>query len=596
MTLSKSPLTAPRLPIYVVCAVFLMIATSPVFAWEFSMKGEFEYRYRYISRTGNGDLFGDVLSAQGAGNQGSTIGLAGPAGGAVIVEGFSVRGSDAAYAEQRLDLYPEIRLNKAVRWRGVYSVQGSLNGNQFSTQVQGIPSNFGVPSWADPQHYAGWAFADSRPIAGETAFAIGAWRDSWVTAQTPWGIIAVGRRPSQWGLGWSTLAQKDIHSRSVAVIAPYGPITIVLSHYLHDSGEDADPWGVRNVAPSAVDQNEVRNWNAAYAVRYSSGNFETGTLSRIVAYNDVHGAAYPAGISVFSDATQSVAAAFINGTHINGSGFPVVGDLWFLLQVTYAKLRLGNAFLNVEYDIEYADSARKGGRPVSGLTQAWMAEAGFTLGPTKVTAAHFFRSGHDRRGGLLAPSSPVGGIVGTQVFDKWNSFLVFAGGDEAIKPYQFLMGLYGAGNNSYDAVGYCTFNDFVAYGGRIDHAVAANLNLWSSFLYALRQSGTGTYIGQFGGGGPRAATVEPAPNVPDDYLGWEVNAGLDWKLLEGLTFNGLFGIWQPGDWFRWAYVDQGSPATVTISDPINGAVAYNVNPNRDIDPIFALQAGLLIDF
>ncbi len=38
----------------------LLIAavTAPALAWEFSMKGEWEYRLRYIGRTGDADLLG----------------------------------------------------------------------------------------------------------------------------------------------------------------------------------------------------------------------------------------------------------------------------------------------------------------------------------------------------------------------------------------------------------------------------------------------------------------------------------------------------------------------------------------------------------
>jgi hypothetical protein len=37
--------------------------TAPVFAWELSMKGETEWRYRYWTRTGNEDIFGTMGGA-----------------------------------------------------------------------------------------------------------------------------------------------------------------------------------------------------------------------------------------------------------------------------------------------------------------------------------------------------------------------------------------------------------------------------------------------------------------------------------------------------------------------------------------------------
>jgi len=43
----------------VVLGVLLIAAiTAPALAWEFSMTGEGEFRYRYFSRLGSGDLFG----------------------------------------------------------------------------------------------------------------------------------------------------------------------------------------------------------------------------------------------------------------------------------------------------------------------------------------------------------------------------------------------------------------------------------------------------------------------------------------------------------------------------------------------------------
>jgi hypothetical protein len=580
-----------------VVLVGLLVAafSAPALAWEFSMKGEFEYQFRYISRTGANDLFGNADVAQGPLGAGipTTIGLAGPNGGAVLVEGHSTKGADAAYTLQRMYLYPQIRLNKALRWRGVYSLSGNLNG--YITQP------FGRPSFADGAHYAGWYFADSRAIAGENqAMTLGVWHDSWVTAQIPWGIIAFGRRPSQWGTGWSTLAREDIHSRSVAVVAPYGPFAFIWSQYLHDSGEDTDPnasvgpSGNRNfTAPSATDQNQNRYWNNAFAVRYNAGNISTGTLSRIAAYSNVHGAPYAAGTSVTNEQTQSFAAAFINGLHNNVGPWPVVGDVWFLMQVSYFQYNNGRFFFNAEYDFQYADGTRNGGRPVSGRTQAWMLEFGTVIGPTKLSLAHFLRTGHDRRGGQLAVAAPLGTVGAAQAYDTWAFFLVFGGGDQCVEPYQWLMGYYGAGNNGYDVTGYPIFSDFVGYAARLDYAVAANLNLFGSFMWAERQSKTATQVAAFGGGGPRATTagLQNVPNVPDTYLGWEMDLGVDWKLLEGMTFSALFAYWQPGDWFKYAYVDQSSLVTTTV-----GGIAANYNPARSIDPLIAFKGSMIVEF
>jgi hypothetical protein len=109
-----------------------------------------------------------------------------------------------------------------------------------------------------------------------------------------------------------------------------------------------------------------------------------------------------------------------------------------------------------------------------------------------------------------------------------------------------------------------------------------------------RASNTGTRIGQFNGGGFRPASPAglPVPNVPDDYLGWEANVGVNWKLLEGLTFNSQFAYWQPGDWFKWAYVDQ----SAVTPRAVGGVTTAFINPNRAIDPLIGFQGSLVVDF
>jgi hypothetical protein len=84
--------------------------TAPALAWEFSMTGEMEARYRYISRTGGADLFG-VANAAAAGYNDGAIGLAGYYGGTnqVVAQGFAAKGADAAINDYRIWLYPEIK-------------------------------------------------------------------------------------------------------------------------------------------------------------------------------------------------------------------------------------------------------------------------------------------------------------------------------------------------------------------------------------------------------------------------------------------------------------------------------------------------------
>lgn len=632
-----------------------LVTSMPAVAWEFMMQGEFENRFRYFSRTGPGDLFGDSRSVQAVkaidANRNLNLGLAGPMGGAVIVEGYSAKGSDAAMAENRVDLFPEIRINPAIRFRGLYSLlQSNLNlwGNNNNTAV-----GTGIAGFAPaPQHYAGWFFLN-RGTDDLEGISTGVWRQAWVTCQTPWGIIGAGKRPGPFGTGFSTMHGKETNTDSLLLSVPYGPLTFGAGVYQHESGErqaggfasqspasfagsfpylmandaSTDPATVRG--PSPVDQNEVRTVNIGLFFTYKAGNVDLGTFWRCVKHDSIHGAFFPrtpygtVPNGNFDDATTAYNMGVGLGTsayHSIGNGTPVYGSQDFSLVVSYFKYNNGRFFTNLEYDIEYFTTRRNGGRPIYGTPTRWFAEVGLLAGPAKCTAAAFSSSGTDRRQGVYDLDRPTGTtnpyvagsatvpFVNRPTYDQFGYFLVFGGGIEAIKPYEFLLGQYGGGNNDYGFTGYWRARDLLAYAGRLDYAVAANLNLFGTFMYAERASNTATYIGQYRGGVANSATgkggnrVHPGlnaaglqraaiPNAPDNGLGWEANIGLDWKLLENLTVNLKYGYWKPGDWFKWAYTDFGSNNTATVA-----GVAYPVDPNRSIDAIHGFQGSLLVNF
>lgn len=623
--------------IWTILVAGLLIAalTAPALAWEFTMTGEAEFRYRYFARTGDADLFGTAASTAVFPAYGGVIGFAGPAAtyaaatGAtafgVVVQGFSAKGADAETNEARIWLYPEIRINEAIRLRGEYWVTGSnLRGfyDGVSPAAAGNVGVFPAANWTNSPGYNGWYQQTAwAPGGGSPAgMSVGVWEKAWITAQLPWGIFAVGRRPFPFGLGWSALHEKDLDTDTWLFAVPYGPFTFLAGNSWWESGDNytinttqtmagvlTTPAGAL-AAPSGVavaagtDKNRTRVWNGAVAVVYRNGPVEFGTIPRWVTYSNTHpgisGLTVLAGPGQRDDFTNTAFSGLMAATHLNSPTTVINGDVGFVLWVSYFKYNNGRFFFNSEYDFEYGDIRRNGGRPISIWTDAWELEAGTLCGPTKIAVAGFYHSGHDRRGGLLNVTRATGYNGVNNVYDVFNQFIAFSATEEAIKPYAWLIGIYGAGNNSYDPRGKCSYNDFLAYAARVDYAVAANLNVWGSYIYMNRASNTGTGIGTFGGGavaGIRTAAVAApggvTPNVPDTYLGWEANVGVDWKLLEGMTFKSQFGYWAPGDWFKWAYVDY----TNNNLTPVAGGT-FPVNPNRGIDPIIGFQGSVLVDF
>jgi hypothetical protein len=289
--------------VFTATLLVLGICCTSATAWEFSMRGEGELRYRYISRTGPNDLFGDADYAQRQPMQlptstflNTSVGLAGANNKFVQVEGYSSKGSDAGWAEQRFQLFSRIRVNKAIDIKGIMSLQGNLNGNyarQYSPEFEKF--NYAdIPwaaeaagylatssNWATNPHHSGWIMVDSRDIVAGVGMAAPIVNALWYTVQTPWGTLVYGRRPAGFGPGW-VVHRDDVYARSLSFIVPYGPLTIVFSQYLHDTGEDSDPNNELNVydlywkqtpnergwpftVPGSVDKNKCIDWNQSWA-------------------------------------------------------------------------------------------------------------------------------------------------------------------------------------------------------------------------------------------------------------------------------------------------------------------------------------------
>jgi hypothetical protein len=206
-------------------------------------------------------------------------------------------------------------------------------------------------------------------------------------------------------------------------------------------------------------------------------------------------------------------------------------------------------------------------------------------------------------------------LIDRQSFSPEVSFPVFY-------PYSFLLGYaYGSGINAYDLNLDGGINAAAVFAGRIDYSIASNLNLYGSFLWAER-TGNGygwgfidldprTHIDDPNGFQVQGNTVQvsnpnygqvvynqtvdvggasrrrtnaialDAPNIPDKDLGWEVTAGMDWKLLEGFTFGWRWAQWYPGGWFSYACIDK--------SEPNRGPDKWGIDPNRKIGPVFSFS-------
>jgi hypothetical protein len=102
----------------------------------------------------------------------------------------------------------------------------------------------------------------------------------------------------------------------------------------------------------------------------------------------------------------------------------------------------------------------------------------------------------------------------------------------------------------------------------------------------------------------RDNTRTGAPSIPDTNLGWEIDSGFDWKLLEGLVINATFAYWQPGNWYKFACVDKSVPNWATVTGGAVPALGggntnpalWGINPARSIDAIWGLELIVRADF
>lgn len=83
-----------------------------------------------------------------------------------------------------------------------------------------------------------------------------------------------------------------------------------------------------------------------------------------------------------------------------------------------------------------------------------------------------------------------------------------------------------------------------------------------------------------------------SPNIPDTELGYDLDLGVNWKLLEGWTAGVVIAYWQPGKWFSYACIDRSVPGW----DAGTAGNNFGARPNRTIDPVIGGEFNMLVGF
>jgi hypothetical protein len=591
---------------------FLSAGVSCSSAWDFTMNGTFNYIFEQYSQMGASGFFGPY-------NVDNSTGSSLIPGGSYRNKngwfGFQVNdlvsGSNAARHYQYLELWPEFRINNAVRFRGKYRL-----------------GNYGDPIASD-------YITNTRPGV-DVATSDGQWTMWWVVAQMPYGTVVVGKRPEAFGLGLQYNGENNNTTEGVAIVAPYGPLRISFAVRPFWPEPPNSQISARKVGdnPNLVlvpnfpyynlyDRSGIMSLALRYFMTYQSGPIDAGVFCAWQGWHAGTEARAAINTQAALTLTSPPAWSFLDGPEGRNRFNPY--DLDQYHGTMYLKYNNGRFFFNTEWAFWYEtdEVVKSVSEPASGPTSingkglkymigSWrrMFEFGALIGPGKVSFLYAYLPGPDRRGGYL--------------YDDQSYFQAPGQACYAVfRPYSYLLGyVYGSGVNAYDTGKNGYINAAEVLAARLDYAVAANLNVFGSFLWAQRSSNGYTWgylrpalnptvtpvvnatangIANFIKWTPYVSyqSNDGAPNIPDRDLGWEATTGFEWMLLERYRLRGLLAYWQPGKWFNHACIDRGVPAwNQETRTNINTTPYYpfGANPDRVINPIVGGELALTVDF
>ncbi len=607
----------------VLCLAILLLAI-PAAAWEFSMTGAFTWNYEYRSQLGSAGFFGaydvDVASTALLGLQ-SVNGWLGSHSNNLQNQGngaILVSGADGSWNTIFMDTNMEVRINPALRIRGRYHI-GEWAASGWSNATTGVTTSFpAFTTWGiGASTNSGFQQGEGALVQSQyqnfrfpgvrRSFSPGYWNTLWLTAQLPWGEIALGKRPSMWGTG---LAWDGVDSRSseqLTLFAIYGPLRLGMGFYPSRTGSEG-------YVEDSFDKSGVRVFDMTVPnIIYRNGPLDAG-----VQFNWVRRHRGADRVNILVGGVKET-TRFRDRNDCYGG--------------IYAKYFNGRFFYNAELDWQYRlDRLGLAAGPLASADYyqshiRLMTELGAVCGPAKIDLLYSWSAGNDRRGGiannatsgnianieqgtLVEPTNnQTGGVVSSTSFSNTSLY----------RPYSYLMVYcYGLGTHIQGDTGNGYVEDASCYAARLDYAVAANLNVYGSFFWADRVGNAygwgflkpaqvtapgfpnqtlypttnvlaSSYVSAVAFPGTSNAS---APTIPDNNLGYEFDAGFDWKLLEGLTLNATFAYWRPGKWFNFACVDKGMAAWNVQA----AGNRFGINPNRDIDSLFGMEMKIVGSF
>jgi len=510
-------------------------------AWEFRIDSALlNFRFVYASQAGPNGFFGpfDVDMSSLGGDLASQNGW---------FRRKMLSGTTAVTSSTRLVIFPVMRFNKAVWLAGTYRIAPEITQNVTPLFIPEIDDSF---------------------IAGR-------WTRLWMTVNTPLGTIYYGKRgfPQGCGLQFSSaeVAEDvvDVTTRIVQFVqleTTYGPLTMGTGFYPWRRGS-LNYWNLD-------DQNTARTAHALSYLRYAAGAIDAGLGGFYWTFDD----GPESQLSTLKRAsvppsTTSGTEGWIYFKYTNGRLFLNAEADWY-----YHTIRYQSSLDGTFFGEPAAPEPGGGSLFAPKYVESWryMLEFGAFSGPVKLSMLLCHMPGPDRRHGIL---------IGRQPYIQEAARSAYG----VFYPYCLMMAKYY--RTGVDSFLDMSASDVIA--GQLNYMAASNLDIVASLMMARRAS--------FGYGygyvrpnpdksgsvnfGNRGAFASPAPSVPDNDLGWELNLGIGWKLLENWQLSVRGAYWQPGKWFNFACIDK-SVSNWDNPSPLNN---WGTNPDRAIAPIMGVE-------
>jgi hypothetical protein len=136
-----------------------------------------------------------------------------------------VSGTNGSANYMYMNTNVDIRINPALRVRGTYYI------GSWTTPDAGALGSTG--------NLAASYYYNYTAPGVQRSFSPGYWNTLWLTAQLPWGTVAIGKRPSIFGTGLAWNGTENRSSESFAINAPYGPMNLIISFYPSREGNES---------------------------------------------------------------------------------------------------------------------------------------------------------------------------------------------------------------------------------------------------------------------------------------------------------------------------------------------------------------------